>query len=159
VAISQDDVDRFLVTPKASSAGARMRWVTRNVHTRRCHVPIEADAIRVGELILIVNVALARQWIFKLLRRQAEILRWDLVTGPARHRNPKACGPHFPRTVRDLEHEHVWRERTGLLCAAPLEGFATATHRQALDAFSDRANITLLTPYEPPPPLGEQMTL
>lgn len=159
VAISQDDVDRFLAMPKTAPADARMRWISRNIHNRRCHVPVESDGIRVGELILIANVALPRHWTFKLLRRRSEVLRWDLSTGPVRHRNPLACGEHFPGTVRALEHEHVWRARTNLRCAAPLAGLADSTHREALEAFCDRANITMLTPYEPRPPLGEQMTL
>jgi len=34
-----------------------------------------------------------------------------------------------------------------------------ADHRQTLDAFCDRANITFEAIYQPPPPPGEQLQL
>lgn len=159
MALTQADVDQFLAADKSTAAGSRMRWISRNIHNRRCHVAVEAEGIRVGELILIANVALARHWTFMLLRRRAEILRWDLVMPPYRHRNPKMCGDGYPRVVRQLEHEHLWRDGCGTRCVRPVADLATSTHREAMDAFCERAKIKVQPPYDPPPPVGEQLSL
>jgi hypothetical protein len=158
VALTLADVDAFVQAPKVAPAEGAMRWRARNVHNRRCHVGIESGGARVGEVVLVVNVALARHFSIALLRRKEAVLRWDFATAPIRHRNLPSCGPDFDRTIRALEHEHVWRPGLDLHCVTELNGFAEHGHRQALEAFCASANIVLDTLYVAPPPLGEQLS-
>jgi hypothetical protein len=153
------DVAEFLAAEKTVPADARWSWRTRNRHNRRCHLKVEAGGVTVGELILVVNLAIARHWTFSLLRRRAEVLRWDFARAPYKHRNPRACGEDLRGTVRDLEHEHLWRPGTEMRCVTGLSDMEGLNHRQALEAFADRANIILLTAYQPPPAEGEQLTI
>lgn len=67
--------------------------------------------------------------------------------------------PGFEGTIRALEHEHIWRPGLDLHCATQLDGLAALDHRQAFQAFCDRANIALRTLYVAPPQLGEQLSL
>jgi hypothetical protein len=159
VALTLSDVGAFIEAPKIAPGDRAMSWRGRNVHNRRCHVAVEAGGARVGEVVLIVNVALRRHFSFVLLRRRDAVLRWDFASPPVRHRNRGACGAGFEATVRALEHEHVWRPGLDLHCVTPLEGLADLDHRQAFIAFCDRANIAPDTLYVAPPPLGEQLSL
>lgn len=160
VALKAADVAEFLAAEKQVAADARWTWRSRNLHNRRCHLPLEAGGARVGEIVLVVNLATSRHWSFKLLRRKAEVLRWDFARPPVKHRNPRSCGDDFPRIVRDLEQEHEWHPQAGLNCARGLPDLAAVDeHRQAFVAFADRANITVLSPYQAPPVEGEQMPL
>jgi hypothetical protein len=159
--LTASDVQRFLTEPKATTSG-RMRWTDRNLHVRMSRTPVEADGARVGELFLIANVALERAWTFKLLRRGEEVLRWDFTTTPYRHRNQRACVvAGLPKVVREPQHEHLWRPGAGTDCAEALPAnlAALTSHEQVLNAFCERAIITLEVSYQPPPPTGEQLTL
>lgn len=159
MALTLPDVEAFIEAPKIAPGDRAMSWRARNVHNRRCHVPLEAGGARVGEVVLIVNVALGRHFTFALLRRRDAVLRWDFASPPVRHRNRGECGPGFEATIRALEHEHVWRPGLDLHCVVPLTGLAELDHRQAFQVFCDRANIALHSLYVPPPPLGEQLSL
>lgn len=159
VALTMADVEAFIAARKVAPSDRTMSWRVRNVHNRRCHVALEAGGARVGEVLLIFNVALGRHFSFVLLRRREALLRWDFAMPPVRHRNPQACGPAFERTVRALEHEHRWQPGLDLHCVTVLEGLAEHDHRQAFQAFCDRANIALEAVYVAPPELGEQLSL
>lgn len=159
VALSLEDVAEFLAAEKTIPGDVRWQWRARSRHNRRCHLKVEAGGVTIGELILVTNLALARHWTFSLLRRRAEVLRWDFAKAPYKHRNPRECGEGFKRTVRDLEHEHLWQPGTEMRCVKGLDGMHSLDHRQALEAFADRANIRILTPYQQPPTEGEQLTI
>lgn len=159
MALRLADVAEFLGADKVITADARWNWRARNRHNRRCHLRVESGGVAVGELILVVNLAVARHWTFCLLRRRAEVLRWDFARAPYRHRNPRTCSADFEATVRDLEHEHLCRPDTEMRCVRGLDGLAQVDHRQAFVAFADRANIRLDTAYQAPPADGEQLTL
>lgn len=160
MSISTSDVAAFLDAEKQIASGTSMRWTRRNLHTYTARMTIESGSIGVGEVFLVVNVALDRWWSFKVLRRRDEILRWDFAMPPTRHRNSGGCGDGYPRIVRTLEHEHLWHPTEGMNCAAPLSGLGVVDHRGALDAFCRRAKIGM-TPgaYTSPPPTGEQLAL
>lgn len=157
MALSQADVDDFIAAKK--TAAGPMRWISRNLHNRRSHVRLEADGARIGEIVLIVNLAFARDFSFALLRRREGVLRWDLTTAPYKHRNRGACGASFERVVRQLEHEHIWRPGLNLHCVRALAGLHEAPHSDVLSAFCERANITWATTYQHPPAAGEQLRL
>ena len=159
MSISQSDVTTFLDADKTVPRTVAMRWSSRNVHNRMCRMPIDASGVRVGELILLANVAASRHWTFKVLRRRAEILRWDFAAPPYRHRNRASCGDEFERTVRALEHEHLWHPVEGLDCVTALSGLDNAAHPDALGAFCERAKIDLHVAYQAPPEPGEQLAL
>lgn len=158
--LTASDVHGFLAEPKTTPAGA-MRWTERSLHVRMCRVPLEVDGARVGELLMIVNVALPRAWNFKVMRRGEEVLRWDFACGPCRHRNRKACvEAGLPKIVQALEQEHLWRPGAGMSCAEPLPGeHSASSHQDVLDALCRRAMIKVEVSYEPPPATGEQLTL
>jgi hypothetical protein len=158
VALTLAEVETFIEAPKVAPADRAMSWQARNKHNRRCHVPVEAGGARVGEVVLVVNVAVRRHFNFALLRGREAVLRWDFAMPPARHRNPRSAAGFEPR-IRATEHEHVWRPGLDLDCVVALDGLGEHDHRQAFEAFCDRANIDLRTLYVPPPPLGEQLTL
>jgi hypothetical protein len=158
VAITEADVEAFLDAAKVIPADANMRWRARNAHNQRCHLPVEADGVGVGEVVMVVNTSLTRHWTFKLLRRRDEVLRWDFRRSPTRHRNPQECGGEFERVVREQEHEHIWREATGNVdCARALHGVSSVAHDQAFMAFCARAKIAPHIAYQPPP--LQQLTL
>lgn len=158
MSMSANDVGVFLDAEKQVPRDTSMRWTRRNLHTYTARMAIEAGGVGVGEVFLVVSVALDRLWSFKVLRRRAEILRWDFTAPPTRHRNSRGCGDGYPRIVRALEHEHLWHPTEGMNCATPLSGLADLDHRGALDAFCRRAKIdTTLGVYASPPPAGEQL--
>lgn len=157
MSISQGDVTTFLDADKSVPSNSSMRWTKRNVHVYMSRMPIAYGSVRVGELILLTNIAAERRWIFKILRRRAEILRWDFASPPYRHRNRRACGERFERTVRALEHEHLWHPTEGLDCVRALSGLGNADHARALGAFCGRAKIDVEPVYTAPPPPGEQL--
>jgi hypothetical protein len=159
MSISPNDVAAFLDADKRIAPSVSMRWTRRNLHTYTARMAIESGGVGVGEVFLVFSVALERCWTFKVLRRRAEILRWDFAMAPARHRNSAACGEGFERNLRALEHEHLWHPTQGLDCATALSGVGGLDHRNALDAFCRRANIDMEPAYTAPPPQGEQLAL
>lgn len=138
-----------------------MAWRRRSDSIAFARVGVEAGGATVGELVMVVGLAVARDWNFKLVRRGDELLRWDLTSPPARHSNPPGRPDRFPGKVRELEHEHQWVDGLGMNCAISLDmtDAAKEDHRQALGAFCVRANISFDTVYQPPPPPGEQLQL
>lgn len=161
VVLTSTVVDGFLAAPKIVPASQRMAWRKRNDSIVYARVGVEAVGATVGELVMVVSLAVARDWNLKLLRRGDEVLRWDLTSPPARHSNPPGRPDHFPGKVRRLEHEHQWVDGLGMNCAIELDLTADirTDHRQALAAFCVRANISFDTAYQPPPPAGEQLQL
>ncbi len=161
MALTSRVVEEFLAAPKTVPASQRMAWRKRNDSIVFARVGVEARGATIAELVMVVSLAVARDWNFKLVRRREEVLRWDLTAPPARHSNPPGRPDRFPGKVRSLEHEHQWVDGLGMTCAIALDlgGAATADHRQALAAFCDRANITFQAIYQPPPPPGEQLQL
>ena len=135
MSISPNDVAVFLDAEKRIAQSTSMKWTRRNLHTYTARMAIESGGVGVGEVFLVVSVALERCWTFKVLRRRAEILRWDFATPPTRHRNAAGCGDGFERNLRALEHEHLWHPTEGLDCAAALSGLGDLDHKGALDAF------------------------
>jgi hypothetical protein len=159
MSISSNDVAAFLDAEKRIAQSAAMRWTRRNLHTYTSRMAIESGGAAVGEVFFVFSVALDRNWSFKVLRRRAEILRWDFTVPPTRHRNSTACGDRYPRVVRALEHEHLWHPTQELDCVTPLSGLADLDHKAALDAFCGRAKIDMESAYTAPPPHGEQLAL
>jgi len=161
VALTSSAVDEFLAAPKVVAASQRMSWRRRNESIMFTRVAVDTGGVTVGELVMVVSLVVARDWNFKVLRRGEEVMRWDLTVPPARHSNPPGRPSRFPGKVRSLEHEHQWVEGLGMSCALALElpDAVKADHRQTLDAFCDRANITFEAIYQPPPPPGEQLQL
>ncbi len=159
MSISPNNVAEFLDTEKLIPSSASMRWSRRNLHNYTARLAIEAGGVGVGEVFLVYSVAVERCWRFKVLRRRAEILRWDFTTPPCRHRNRVACGDGYARTVRALEHEHLWHPTEGLACVTALDGLADLDHKAALDAFCRRAKIDMEPLYTRPPEQGEQLAL
>ena len=159
MSILPNDVAAFLDAEKLIAPDTTMRWTRRNLHTFVSRMAIESGGVGVGEVFLVVSVAMERTWTFKVLRRRAEILRWDFASPPVRHRNRAGCGDCFRRNLRALEHEHLWHPTEGLDCSAALEGLGDLDHEAALDAFCRRAKIEMKSAYAAPPQQGEQLAL
>lgn len=159
MSISPSDVTVFLDAEKQISSSASMRWSRRNLHTYIARMPIESGGVGVGEVFLVYSVAVEREWRFRVLRRRAEILRWDFTTPPCRHRNRAACGDGYAGKVTALEHEHLWHPTEGMDCARALDGLADLDHQAAFDAFCRRAKIDVEPLYTRPPEQGEQLAL
>jgi hypothetical protein len=159
VALSQAEVDEFILLRKEVPPSRRARWTKRSEHVRTARLPVAFRGVQRGELLLVVHVDHGRHWTFKLLRLGSEVLRWDAQPPPHSHSNPAVRPADWPRKFRDRDHEHVWHPQVEMKLARPsaeLEG--APDHRAAFMAFCERANIDPSNSYEPPPS-GEQMRL
>lgn len=111
-----------------------------------------------GELLLLYNCRLPRHWTFKLSWRGTEVLRWDLhnPSQAVRHNNPRRYRPaDAPRVVTSRVHEHLWDPQCEMSIARPLVDDGFGRFRPALDAFLERATLTLDGTLQDPPPVQE----
>ncbi len=113
MAFTSSVVDEFLAASKTVPASQRMGWRRRSDSIVFVRVGVDAGGATIGDLVMIVSLAVARDWNFKLVRRGEEVLRWDLTSPPARHSNPPGRPDRFPGKVRSLEHEHQWVDGLG----------------------------------------------
>lgn len=137
----------------------RMEWEKPGEHRHYSwDAPIEVQAARVGELRLLANPKVPRQWSFSLLLRAEEVYRWDVRPKPSGHENPPGCPPGFPNKVPEREHEHVWVEGLACKCARPLGGLAASDHCGIFEAFCTRTHVRFEPEYIAPEAF-EQMPL
>jgi hypothetical protein len=161
MALSPEEVEGYLIVPKAVPDGRTLSWRKRSDSVQMARVPVEVGAVEMGELLLVIKLAQRRHWSFALLLHSAEVMRWDFLSaGPRRHRNPPGRPNGWPAIDRSLEHEHVWHAGLGTDCSRPLQGGSPHDHREAYARFCDAANVDPKDSYrEPPPPSPQQMKL
>lgn len=154
-------VEQFLRAEKSVLGSERMGWRRRNDAVVMCRLGVTSGGATVGEILLLVSLVMPQHWTLKLLRRGVEVFRWDLAAPPSRHSNPPGRPAGFPGKVTAREHEHRWVDGFEMNCAVPLSISSELAndHRQTLAAFCDRANISFVAIYHPPPPPGEQLQL
>lgn len=62
MALTSSVVDEFVAVPKTVPASQRMAWRTRSESIMFSRVGVEARGATIGELVMIVSLAVARDW-------------------------------------------------------------------------------------------------
>lgn len=140
---SEDEVRDFLSEPKrlAQPLEWRLRRGKSSVFTV---TSLKTEGLIVGRFCGSLSLP-DGTWNLSVDLPGAKIYRSDRIPpgGQYKHRNKTSSRrPSDPRVVRDLHHEHVWRNPAGdTQIALGLEDATGWTHQQFFLAFCERATI------------------
>ncbi len=148
--LSQAESDDFMLAEKVVSGSQPMKWhQPKPGGMANWRGPIEIEAARVGEMILLVNPALSRSWCFKLSYRGEDVYRLDVRDRLSRHTNPRNRPLSFPAKLTDTVHEHLFVEGLDCKCAQPVEGLESSGHDAIFEWFCIRTHVRCEPPYTP----------
>jgi hypothetical protein len=150
MALTQAEVDEFMIAEKVVPASAVMEWEKPEPQRYLWGAPIEVSAQRVGDLRLFVNPNFERAFHFKLRLHGEDVYRLDVRPLRGGHDNPPGRPEGFSKRVPDPVHEHIWVEGLALLCARPIDGLETSDHRAIFEAFCVRTHVRFDPEYIAP---------